>query len=815
MQCSRCQNKITNLIKCSKCVNNFCSQDCLTHHNYTYHVDTSTGISDSDHTITNNTSQKILKESLLNTPSFNYKEIKYSSLYDLKNFSLIYKNDGKPKTIGSGSFGQVFLAKNDIDNKIYAIKHMEKKFLLNYFKSLDQIYSEINIQSRINHPNIIKLLFVKETKTGFDLVMEYAPGGTLFNFIIKNKGLSEDFSYNFFIQIVYAIKFLHENKIIHRDIKPENILLFEDNIIKLCDFGWAKQIFKKLPPDSFFGTVEYMSPEIINHKSYDENIDLWTLGILLYELMHSFSPFRPKKEKFSEDEVIENIRKHNIEFYVNISEECKKLILGLLEYDENKRYKMNDIINSDFIKIHEKSEGKKNVISRNNLKKNYSNIYNNNSNDTFEHIEYNLIKSIEVVSNNIKIDKNLKKNNEVYFFSNKKNSETIFINNDDSTKKKEFKTINTGSFRKNHKIINKYLREKIIITNEENENSNKIITINKKIRSTSNDAARRLYPIKNKISSKIFNSNLPSNTKNDNSTQIKNFSKDNILQKSNYEKIKKNEPSDNNVHIMKSHKSQNFQLDNQNKSPSDNMEKKFKKFAIIKPKKKIKQEPKDNCKNNKTAKTILLKKNITQSQLTGKKFQNYVSEKKFIIIQENQNKKPNECNKILQKEKSQVLNFKCESNRDMIINKILDDLQKYENIKNNSDNKNKIDKIIIDEIFNDNNKNKLKKNSNINNKIVKYKKKCKVKIEAKNNNNNQIKLQTSPDDTFNYKEKYLSPLENSGNRSLRDKLKNNLNVNYFSEIKKDSDDIYPKKIRINKGNLNYILKNKKNNSKIE
>ena len=141
--------------------------------------------------------------------------------------------------------------------------------------------------------------------------------------------MAYNIAYNFFIQILYAIKFLHENKIIHRDIKPENILLFEENTVKLCDFGWAIQTDKKLPPDSFFGTVEYMSPEIINHKSYDKKMDLWTLGILLYELIHSFSPFRPKKKEFSEDEVIENIRKHNIEFYATVSKECKKLILGL------------------------------------------------------------------------------------------------------------------------------------------------------------------------------------------------------------------------------------------------------------------------------------------------------------------------------------------------------------------------------------------------------------------------------------------------------------------------------------------------------
>ena len=286
---------------------------------------------------------------------YNNKEINYDIHFSLDNLILVNLK-GSPKLIGNGSFGKVYLAKNKNDNKYYAIKHMIKSNLIKYLNNLEQIYNEINIQSRAYHPNIIQLFYVKETDEAFDLVLEYSKYGTLFDYMLKCNGLNENLVFIFFIQIVNAIKFLHENNVIHRDIKPENILLFDNYIVKLCDFGWSVKTESRLPGGSFSGTPEYMAPELINNEDYGKEIDIWMLGILLYELVHCFSPFRPKKQKFEEKELIENIKNHEILFYMPCSDEYKQLVFDLLESDVEKRLTIDDIYNSKFVKKHEKED---------------------------------------------------------------------------------------------------------------------------------------------------------------------------------------------------------------------------------------------------------------------------------------------------------------------------------------------------------------------------------------------------------------------------------------------------------------------------
>ena len=272
----------------------------------------------------------------------------FDQKYNLNNFIPILEDD-KPKIIGCGAFGQVFLVMNKINQKYYAIKHMEKKILANKMNNLDGIYKEIYIQSRIDHPNILPILFVSETISDFDLVLEYASCGSLFYFIRKNKCLNEPLSFSLFIQVVNAVYFLHKNNLLHRDIKPENILLFENNILKLCDFGWCVKLEEGQQRDTFCGTTEYMSPELVNHEEYSKEIDAWSLGILLYEMVHGYSPFRPNKPKFNADDVMDNIRMHEIKFKKNVSDECKELIYHLLDENPEKRFKVEDIFYSGFV----------------------------------------------------------------------------------------------------------------------------------------------------------------------------------------------------------------------------------------------------------------------------------------------------------------------------------------------------------------------------------------------------------------------------------------------------------------------------------
>ena len=189
-----------------------------------------------------------------------------------------------------------------------------------------------------------------------------------------------------------GLSYLHSRDVIHRDIKPENILIFENGLVKLCDFGWSIKCEDRLPGGSFTGTTEYMAPELIKKMEYGKEIDLWMLGILLYELIHGFSPFRPKKAKFEDNEVVYNILNHKINFYMPVSDNCRDLIFSLLEIDISKRCSINGIFNSKFVKYYERGE---NYASYSNLDNGYYN-YNNEDIET-ENIEINY--SINSISN--------------------------------------------------------------------------------------------------------------------------------------------------------------------------------------------------------------------------------------------------------------------------------------------------------------------------------------------------------------------------------------------------------------------------------
>ena len=359
MKCLNCQKTIDHEMPCIFCKNFFCSYKCLRSHIIFSHNNNlliNAQLSNKSYLNNNFNNSNQNKTDIILSPylieGIYYKYRNYDEKYNLENFIPILE-DNKPKIIGGGSFGQVFLVANTINNKLYAIKHMIKANLSKKLNSLESIYKEIYIQSRIDHPNILPILYVKETKNDFDLVLEYAKFGSLFYYIRKRRYLDENTAFSLFIQVVNAVYFLHKNDLIHRDIKPENILIFENNNIKLCDFGWCVNLEQGQQRDTFCGTTEYMSPELVNHEEYSKEIDIWSLGVLLYEMVHGYSPFRPDKPNFNAKDVINNIRMHKLKFNNNISQRCRDLIYHLLDEETEKRYKIEDIFNSDFVRYYE------------------------------------------------------------------------------------------------------------------------------------------------------------------------------------------------------------------------------------------------------------------------------------------------------------------------------------------------------------------------------------------------------------------------------------------------------------------------------
>ena len=345
-KCQICTKSFTTNPKtCSFCSSVICSSSCLHNHITVFHSE------EKQHTnLPKKTSSPFITNGIFNTdpnfkpspPSFPFK------------FEHIKSTDNKNRILGSGTFGQVYLMKNQLDNKFYAIKHMKKDNLINNLGTLSVVYREIDLHSRLTHDNIIKLYSYVETKTAFDLIMEYANSGSLFTYIKHNKGFNEDVAFEFFIQVCNAICFLHKYGLIHRDLKPENILLIDNKKIKLCDFGWCVEKGER-SRSTYCGTFEYMAPEMVGRVHYGKSIDIWSLGILLYELLHGYSPFRAVKDKHNSNEIMTNILRHNLVFHKEISVECKKLIEDLLKEDPEERPTIEDIFTSDFVLKYEYS----------------------------------------------------------------------------------------------------------------------------------------------------------------------------------------------------------------------------------------------------------------------------------------------------------------------------------------------------------------------------------------------------------------------------------------------------------------------------
>ena len=554
MKCFGCSRGIISPKNCSLCEKLFCSDSCVEAHQITYHRTSKNYMNKLNLHYPIKTESEKEFSSIFITEGIFSKIIKYNPIYKLENFIQEMDKNNKPRILGSGSYGLVYLSRNKINNKYYAIKHMDKLHLNKSLKTLSGIQTEIDLQSRISHPNIVQILYAHESKKSFDLVMECAFYGSLFDIIRKNKILPEEISFKFFIQIVNAIYFLHQNDLIHRDIKPENILVYENDNVKLCDFGWCVGL-NGGQRGTFCGTTEYMAPEMVNQKVYSKEIDIWSLGVLLYEMLHGHSPFIPNKPRFNEREVMENIKIHNLKFNKKVSKECKELITHLLDENRKSRFKIEDIFNSSFVKKYEKlalnksgitdiNDNNKNQIYKtdyhnNDINQNHScsitkKVENNNKNHEINE-NNNHPKCITNINNNILIENNYKNyenernkkrgitpnvnnkmNKTVNHFHPKNinknrmeiNIKKINLDNKIGTPRKKFIDINnaiiSGNNQEYHNINNEEIGEKKIIFDELNINN--INEKNDNIKSEYNiyDNANKIIKNKEKTQEESF-----------------------------------------------------------------------------------------------------------------------------------------------------------------------------------------------------------------------------------------------------------------------------------------------------------------------
>ncbi len=257
-----------------------------------------------------------------------------------------------PKSIGRGSFSTVYRGFHKKSRQKVAIKEID---LRNIKSKSNRMKSEIGVMQGLDHPNIIKLYDVVYDDSGDTvyLILEYCSNGDLSHFLDK-KPMKEKYVKMYIKQLCSGLKYMIDNNIIHRDLKPQNILISSDNTLKLTDFGFARHFDDQGLAETLCGTPLYMAPEIIKFKKYGIKVDLWSLGVIIYEMLFGKLPFKARNHY----ELIQKIDNQSIviPYTIAISDECKDLIHRLLQKDPDRRIGWAEFFNHEWFQAEERSE---------------------------------------------------------------------------------------------------------------------------------------------------------------------------------------------------------------------------------------------------------------------------------------------------------------------------------------------------------------------------------------------------------------------------------------------------------------------------
>lgn len=254
---------------------------------------------------------------------------------------------GKP--LGNGKFGKVFLAREKKSKFVVALKVLKKKQLEDS-KVEHQLRREIEIQSHLRHPNTLRLYGYFYDQNRVYLILEYAARGELYKELQKQGRFDEKRSAYYIKSVADALLYLHKKHVIHRDIKPENLLLSLKGEIKIADFGWSVHAPSN-KRQTLCGTLDYLSPEMVEGRSHDETVDVWSIGILAYEFLTGAPPF----EAEGHQETYRRISKVEFKFPSYVSEEAQDLVRRLLVYSPKDRLSLEEVLEHPWILKHTKT----------------------------------------------------------------------------------------------------------------------------------------------------------------------------------------------------------------------------------------------------------------------------------------------------------------------------------------------------------------------------------------------------------------------------------------------------------------------------
>ena len=253
------------------------------------------------------------------------------------------------KTIGQGSFGTVRKAIHKSTKQERAIKIIKKGE-----QDEEKFFLEVNILSKLSHPNIMHIYEFYEDKANYYIISELCKGGELFDMITEKGCFNELEAAPLMHQLMSAICYCHQNRVVHRDLKPENILLEDKNqdnpVIKLIDWGGARYFSKNKKMSKVNGTPYYIAPEVLN-EVYDEKCDIWSAGVIFYILLCGYPPFNGETDK----EIMDAVKKGEFDFppeeWDVITSEGKDLIKKMLTFEPKKRLSAEQVLSHPWFTI--------------------------------------------------------------------------------------------------------------------------------------------------------------------------------------------------------------------------------------------------------------------------------------------------------------------------------------------------------------------------------------------------------------------------------------------------------------------------------
>ena len=276
-------------------------------------------------------------------------KIKSNDIDEKNNILINYNSFEILELIGGGSFGKVFKVKLKGTNQIYAMKVLNKDYLLKK-KLLRYAITECNILRQSNCPFIIKLHYSFQTPENLYMILDYCSLGDL-SYQIQIYLLEEDEAKFYIAELILAIEYLHQHDIIYRDLKPENILIDSDGHLKLADFGLAKEnVNINIPNKTFCGSPQYLSPEMLSREGSTKASDIYGIGAILFELISGAPPFYNQDENL----MYKNISENKLMFPEFFSEELKDLLKKMLDKNPKNRLGIendkSDLKNHEFFR---------------------------------------------------------------------------------------------------------------------------------------------------------------------------------------------------------------------------------------------------------------------------------------------------------------------------------------------------------------------------------------------------------------------------------------------------------------------------------